>query len=1015
MVKNYLKIIPFFISTVLFSFNTKAQSYVPAVETSNPENHFTAVKAKTIYVSANKSLNNGTILYRKGKVVAVGEKLSLPENTKVIDYGEHIIYPGFIELYSNYSTASVQPKRKEQKDRTTAEAYYWNAAIRPETNPLDFFEQNPKQSKQMLSNGFTYANVFVPEGILRGKTAVVKVDSTASVRNSIVKNDVAWAMAFKKGRTGASYPSSLTGAIALIRQFYYDAAYAKLAKESDLGIDAFLQHENLPAIFEVVDIWDVLRAQKIAEEFGKKYHYALTGIEYERMDVLKQVSKKGAGFILPLNFPDAYDIQGPYESDEVSLQQLLRWQQQPFMAAMLAEADIPFALSQKDLKKQSDFLKLLRKAVENGLPASKALAALTDEPAKMLGIGTIGNLNAESEASFLVASKCIFTENGEILDAFVQGKKFTVNNALSTPKGNFNLNIDGTLYTLNLQEKNKKAEAEISFDSLKTKATILLEDFVVSLSFISPKDSLFYSLSGQLYAGGSIWEGKGFSSAKSGFNWAAVHNLEKKNTSKKNKDGDKEITKPFPVLYPNKAYGLSEPLTENNYLIRNATLWTCDTDSILTETDILILKGKIAAIGKKIPDQFEKGNPIPLKIIDARGKVVTPGIIDEHSHIALTRGVNEGAQYISSEVSMAHVVNPEDVNIYRHLAGGVTGAQLLHGSANPIGGQSAIVKMKWGVSAEEMLIPDAPGFIKFALGENVKQSGWGDRSNPRYPQTRMGVEQVYYDAFYRAKAYREAKVLGEGRPNVLDRVRGSAKNQKPFRTDLELEALVEILEGTRNISCHSYVQSEINMLMRVADSMGFKVRTFTHVLEGYKIPERLKEHGASASTFSDWWAYKFEVNDAIPHNAAILAIAGVNTCINSDDAEMGRRLYMEAAKSQMYGGLDGYEAFKMVTINPAKALKIDHRTGSLKVGKDADLVIWSGPPNSIYTRVEKTFVEGVNYYSQNQDKAARESISKLRLELITQMLQEINKGAKAIPVKRLPELHIHCDHMEHYE
>jgi imidazolonepropionase-like amidohydrolase len=985
------------------------QSYLPERETSNPETYYTAVKAKSIFVTPDNEIKNGILLFKEGKIVEVGANLKLPENTRIINYADKVIYPGFIELYSNYGTESVQPKRKETKDKHSEEVNYWNLAVRPETNPIQFFKQDPKNSLAFNKNGFTHAQIFVPDGIFRGATALVRIDSLLSARESLVKNQNAWAMSFKRGKTGASYPSSLMGAIALIKQFYHDADYCEQVLNCDLGIDVFLQNKDLPAFFEVTDLWDVLRAEKIEKDFNKQYHYFLSGTEYERLDVLKEISKK-SGLIFPLNFPEAYDIQGPYESDEVSLQQLMRWYQHPFAPKMMHEAGIGFALTQKGLKKQTEFLKNLRKSVNLGFPEKEALRALTETPAKLLGAAHIGNLNPGSEASFIIASEDFFTDDkANIYAVFVKGKSKTLKVEPSAPAGMYSLNVNGQVFELKVEEKNGKISAEIKSDSLKAKVNILLEDFVASLSFINPKDSLMYSLSGQLYAGGTIWEGFGFSQKDKKISWAALKDNKTEKDKKSKNDSLKVEPISIPTLFPNKAYGLKNPMKENNVLIKNATIWTCDKDSILTETDILVLNGKITRIGKKIPEPFEKGNPIPLKVIDAKGKVVTPGIIDEHSHIAISRGVNEGSQYISAEVSIADVVNPEDINIYRQLAGGVTGAQLLHGSANPIGGKSALVKLKWGVSAEEMLIPNAPGYIKFALGENVKQSNWGDRGNPRYPQTRMGVEQVYFDAFYRARAYRDQKTIFENQKNKRK------KDIEAFRTDLELETLVEILEGKRHISCHSYVQSEINMLMRVADSMGFKVQTFTHILEGYKIPERLKAHGANASTFSDWWAYKFEVNDAIPYNATILALAGVNTCINSDDAEMGRRLYMEAAKSQVYGGLDPYEAFKMVTINPAKALKIDHLTGSIALGKDADLVIWSHAPNSIYTQVEKTFVEGVNYYSLNQNKELQQQNEVLRNQLIALMLAEINKGAKAIPVKRQLELHIHCDHIEFYE
>ena len=331
-----------------------------------------------------------------------------------------------------------------------------------------------------------------------------------------------------------------------------------------------------------------------------------------------------------------------------------------------------------------------------------------------------------------------------------------------------------------------------------------------------------------------------------------------------------------------------------------------------------------------------------------------------------------------------------DSNVYRNLAGVVTSIQILHGSANPIGGQSAIIKLKWGRSASELLNPNAKPFIKFALGENVKQSNWSSFS--RFPQTRMGVEQVYVDYFTRAKAYDDAK-----------------KSGKPYRKDLEMEVLAQIINKERFISCHSYVQSEINMLMKVAEQFNFKVNTFTHILEGYKVADKMRDHGVGASTFSDWWAYKFEVNDAIPYNAAIMHNVGVVTAINSDDAEMSRRLNQEAAKAMKYGGVSAEEAWKMVTLNPAKLLQIDDRVGSVKVGKDADLVLWNGNPLSVYTSAEKTMIEGVVYFDKDRDAAQRKAIAEERTTLINMMLKEKNKGMATQPVSKKEQELLHCD------
>jgi len=457
------------------------------------------------------------------------------------------------------------------------------------------------------------------------------------------------------------------------------------------------------------------------------------------------------------------------------------------------------------------------------------------------------------------------------------------------------------------------------------------------------------------------------------------------------------------IWMPNKAYGFIQKPSDEIIIFKNATVWTNESEGILENTDVVIKDGKIIAIGKEIDLSEILDKEVPVKTIDASSKHITCGIIDEHSHIAIRRGVNESSQAVTAEVRIGDVINANDINIYRQLSGGVTTSQLLHGSANPIGGQSALIKLRWGSNAEEMKIDGADGFIKFALGENVKQSNWGNFNKVRFPQTRMGVEQVFYDAFYRARTYQLEWDLYNAMPSGMKR-----KSESP-REDLELNALVEILKSERFVTCHSYVQSEINMLMHVADSMRFSINTFTHILEGFKIADKLLKHGAGGSTFSDWWAYKFEVNDAIPYNATLMNNAGVVTAINSDDAEMGRRLNQEAAKAVKYGATTEEDAWKMITLNPAKLLHLEDRMGSIKVGKDADIVIWSNNPLSVYAKAEQTYVDGICLFDKDRDIQLREQNLGERMRIIKKMISD--KGKKKKPEKKEEKLY-HCDTLE---
>jgi imidazolonepropionase-like amidohydrolase len=425
------------------------------------------------------------------------------------------------------------------------------------------------------------------------------------------------------------------------------------------------------------------------------------------------------------------------------------------------------------------------------------------------------------------------------------------------------------------------------------------------------------------------------------------------------------------------------PLCAETIVIRNAQIMTVSHGNL--KGSIVVKDGKIAEVGEKVLE------PSGATIIDAGGQYVIPGIIDCHSHIAVDGGVNEGSVSVSSMADIKDVINPEDISIYRALAGGVTSANILHGSANSIGGQTIVLKMRWGKDAESMIFEGAKPGIKFALGENVKRSGnpQGGRGAPavqaRYPATRMGVEDVIREAFTEAKAYKA---------EWDDYNAQVAKGEHPIppRKDLKLEPLKEVLEGTRYVHCHSYRSDEILMLIRVADEFGFKVRTFQHVLEGYKVGKEIAAHGAGGSTFSDWWDYKVEAADAIPYNASLMNKEGVVVSLNSDDAELMRHLNTEAAKAMKYGGASETEALAMVTLNPAKQLGIDNRVGSIDVGKDADLVIYDKYPLSDFAKVQKVLIDGTVYF--DRDKAASDLTAKAaeKQKLVDKLKQEQPQG-----------------------
>ena len=406
-------------------------------------------------------------------------------------------------------------------------------------------------------------------------------------------------------------------------------------------------------------------------------------------------------------------------------------------------------------------------------------------------------------------------------------------------------------------------------------------------------------------------------------------------------------------------------------LIKNATVMTASHGTIEGGA-ILIRNGKIAAVGK-VAEVKAGAN---AKVIDATGMYVTPGFVDSHSHSALD-GTNEGTLSVTSMVRMGDVINPLDPNIYQRLAGGMTLIHQLHGSANAIGGQNSMIKLKWGRPVSEMLIPDAPRTIKFALGENPKQSNRPNipGSTRRFPATRMGVEETIREAFTQGREY-----LAKWDEYELAKKRG--EDPLPPRRDLKLEAIADILKGRMDIHSHCYRADEIVMLLRLCEEFGVKVRTLQHVLEGYKVAPEIAKHGASASILPDWWGYKMEAYDAIPYNAAIMTRRGIVVSIHSDSADYGRRFYMEAAKVMKYGDLTEEEALRLITLNPAIQMRLDKRLGSIDVGKDADLVLFNGHPFSIYSRPEVTMIEGVVYFDRKQDLEMREKVAKEKKELI---------------------------------
>jgi len=988
MMKTHLRLLIFMCSFSLF-----AQDYFPdnsGVKSNN--SNYTAFTNAKIHVSPTEVLDNATLLIKDGKVVRVGKSVNIPKNTTTVNLSGKTIYPSFIDIYTTFGVA--KPKRGGNGPQYGAgrSGFYWNDHVMPEQDVMASFKYDAKSASAMHKLGFGVVNTHMPDGIVRGTGALIALNNNADNSLRVVDGETSQHLSFSKSVTSRqSYPSSIMGSMAMLRQMYDDAKWyaAGNIKTKDLSLEALNGNKNLLQIFEAGSRANLMRADKVGDAYNIQYTIVGGGDEYERISEIKGTN---ATVILPINFQLAYDVDNPFLASTLSLSDMRSWNQEPHNPRLLAESGIKFALTTHGLKSKKAFSSNLMKAIESGLSKQKALEALTTIPASLLGKSDVlGTLKAGSYANFLITNGDIFEKKTKLFENWVQGTPHVIANMnVKDIDGDYTFKLAGDDYKLSISGSASKPNAKVESDE-KSLGTKMSYDAGWTNLTIKTADSTkkeYIRIAANANTGNNL-SGKAImpsGNALSFYAKKAMSDADKKDSDKKKMDAkSKDDAYMSPITYPNIAYGFKEKPKSETLLFKNATVWTNEKEGILENTDVLIKGGKISKIGKNLSD----GN---AKVIDASGKHLTAGVIDEHSHIAAA-SINEGGQNSSAEVTIEDVIDDEDVDVYRNLAGGVTSIQILHGSANPIGGRSAIIKLKWGESADNLIYDNSPKFIKFALGENVKQSR--SRTNSRFPQSRMGVEQVYMDYFSRAKAYDKLK-----------------KSGKSYRKDAEMEVLAEILNKERFISCHSYVQSEINMLMKVAEKFDFNINTFTHILEGYKVADKMKVHGVGGSTFSDWWAYKYEVNDAIPYNAAIMHNAGVVVAINSDDAEMSRRLNQEAAKSVKYGGVSEEDAWKFVTLNPAKLLHLDDRVGSLKVGKDADVVLWTDHPLSIYAKAEKTIIEGVTYFDLERDKQMREAIKKEKSELINLMLQDKNKGLKTQPVKKKEKELLHCDSLD---
>ncbi|MBM3262238.1 MAG: amidohydrolase family protein [candidate division Zixibacteria bacterium] len=926
-------------------------------------------------------IEKGTVVIRNGIIEAVGASVRPPADAALLDYTGLTVYAGLIESYTHTGV--------ETPPADSVGAQYWNDAVQPQRSAAALYRADTKALEKLRANGFALAFVVPRDGIFTGMGTIVHLGD-GQPNDNILRADIATHIRVEH-RRDQRYPASLMGALALIRQTLQDARWYAQAHEAfainprqpepeeNKALTALLPavQSRQPLMMRTGDELTLLRAAAIAKEMGSHVWFRGSGHEYRMLDAIKAI---GAPIVVPVTFPsaDRFDVDTPADAMRVSTAELRHWEAAPENPGRLHRAGVVFTLTADGLEKSESFHEAVREAIQRGLPYDAALAALTTAPAKLFGIETqTGTVDIGKRAHLTVTDGPLFAENVRVREVWIEGRRYET--APKTP-----IDVRGTwAFSLVLPGMAAASDSLVIKDDISKRngtvhhagetvklQTVSLVVKQIALSFNGDK----WGHKGLIRLTGSIEEkrmaGQGELPDGAMFSWSAalLAPIEKKRPTAPEPGASTAL----PAIYPPVSFGRPAlPPRPRHVLVRGATLWTLDARGRLENADMLTTDGKITAIGQNLQA------PEDAVIVDGRGKHVTPGLIDAHSHTAISEGINEGTQAVTAEVGIGDVIDSYDIDVYRELAGGLTVANVLHGSANPIGGKNQIIKLRWGHTPEGMKFEDAKPGIKFALGENVKQSNWANPTS-RYPQTRMGVEQIIRDRFRAAQDYdRTWKTY-----NTLKDKRGVV----PPRRDAELETMLEILRGDRIVHSHSYRQDEILMLIRVADDFGFKIATFQHVLEGYKVADAIARHGAGASTFSDWWAYKIEAYDAIPHNGALMHQAGVSVTFNSDSDELARRLNTEAAKAVKYGGVSETEALKFVTINAAQQLKIDGRVGTLEVGKDADFAVWNGSPLSTYTVCEETWIEGRRFFDHAEDLELRRQVARDRALLIQKLL-----------------------------
>ena len=955
---------------------------------------FHALVGARVVTAPGQAIDGATIVIRDGLIQQVG-RMNAPAGARVWDMTGLTIYPGFIDVHADLGMDQVP-------EGGDVGPTHWNPQVRAWFSTTLNLDDDEDRRAALRSQGFGTALATPTAGLFRGTASVVNLGD-AGVRERILRPDLAQAIGFQRSfELGGSYPNSSMGTIALMNQTFMDAEWYRRAWAAyEASGRAFLPPETSealaalgpviegaqPVIFETRGEEEYLRAYAIAEQFGLDAWYRGSGQEYRILDVL---SGRSDPLIIPLDFPDAPDVDDPEAALNASLEDLRHWYLAPTSPGQLASAGISFAITTDGLSSINDFLPNLRVAVARGLSASDALAALTTTPASWLGIDrTHGTIAAGKVANLVVSEGDLFTEEATVRDVWVQGRVYSVTRPTQIdPRGTWRISSNDewgfdAILTLEGPLNRLRGSIEVApgpnvgegGSITLASATAVAETGRLEVRF----DGEDLGYQGTAMLAGSV-RGNDF------YGWTSLPNGADPSFRGERTDpyegparGAVAVNVPqidLPFIRPMMEYGRpSLPDQPAAVVVRNATVWTQGPQGIVENGDLLVRNGRVAEVG------VDLAAPSGAVEIDATGKHVTPGLIDPHIHSGVS-SVNESGFAIVPEVRMGDVITHNNIWMYRQLAGGLTTAHIKHGSANPIGGENTIVKMRWGALPEQLKLENAPRTVKFALGENPK------RRQERYPDTRMGTQEIIRDHFLAARDYEREWARWEASGEGL-----------PPRRDLRMEAILDILNQELLISSHGYRADEFLALVRLAEEFGFRVQTLQHGVEAYKIAPELAASGVAAVVWSDWGAFKLEAYDATVYNARILMEAGVTTSLHSDNSEIASRMNWEAGKL-LRTGLTPEQALSTVTNQSAKAIAIDDRVGSLEAGKDADFVIWNGNPLSQFTRAEQTWVDGRRYFSLEEDAALREEINRERTALIQAVLAAGGNGNGNGPQRR---------------